>query len=265
MSVKIDKTAIVHPKAQLGEGVIIGAYAYVAEDVVIGDHTIIDPYAVVYDGARIGKNCHIFPNAVISTIPQDLKFNGEYTTVEIGNNVTIREFVTVNRGTTYNDKTEVHDNALIMAYVHIAHDCIIKQGVIISNAVNMAGHVVIDEYAVIGGMTAIHQFTRIGKHVMVSGASKVNRDLPPYVLIGRDPIKYIGVNVVGLRRRGFTQEQINEIQDIYRTLYYNGKNVSEALNEMEKKFSNSFFKEEITRFIRQSERGIVRAQKEENQ
>ncbi len=263
MSVKIHKTAIVHPKAQLGEGVIVGAYAYIAEDVVIGDHTIIDPYAVIYDGARIGKNCHIFPNAVISTIPQDLKFNGEYTTVEIGNNVIIREFVTVNRGTVYNNKTEVHDNVLIMAYAHVAHDCIIKQGVIISNAVNMAGHVVIDEYAVIGGMTAIHQFTRIGKHVMISGASKVNRDLPPYVLIGRDPIKYIGVNVVGLRRRGFTQEQINEIQDIYRTLYYNGKNVGDALEEIRKKFSDSVFKDEIVSFIEASDRGIVRAQSEE--
>lgn len=259
MSVKIDKTAIVHPRAKLGKGVIVGPYVNIAEDVIIGDNTIIEPHALIYDGARIGKNCHIFPGAIISTIPQDLKFNGEYTTVEIGNNVTIREYATINRGTTYHNKTEIHDNTLIMAYAHIAHDCIIRENVVIANAVNMAGHVEIGEYAVIGGMTAIHQFCRIGKHAMLSGASKVGQDVPPYALVGRDPLKYLSVNVVGLRRRGFTTEQINEIKEIYKILYYNGKNRGVAIREIQKKFPDSVFKDEIIDFISKSKRGIVRA------
>ncbi len=258
MSVKIDKTAIVHPKAKLGNGVIVGPFAYIAEDVIIGDNTIIEPHALIYDGARIGKNSHIFPGAIISTIPQDLKFNGEYTTVEIGNNVTIREYATINRGTTYHNKTEIHDNTLIMAYAHIAHDCIIKENVVIANAVNMAGHVEIDEYAVIGGMTAIHQFCRIGKHTMIAGASKVGQDVPPYALVGRDPLKYLNVNAVGLRRRGFSSEQINEIKEIYKILYYNGHNRGNAIEIIEKKFPDSVFKDEIIEFIKKSKRGIVR-------
>ena len=264
MSIKIDPLAKVHPNAQLGERVSIGPFTYIAEDVTIGDDTYIAPNVTILDGARIGKNCRIFPGAVISAIPQDLKFNGEYTTVEIGDNVTIRECVTINRATVYNYRTQIGNNVLLMAYVHVAHDCIIHDNVVLANAVNMAGHVEIHEFAVIGGMVAIHQFSKIGKHAMVAGASKVRKDVPPYVLAGRDPLCYKGINVIGLRRRGFSQEQINEIQELYKMLYFEKLNISDALKNIAKKKPTSIFFQEIETFIQQSGRGIIPAYQRNN-
>jgi len=249
--------AYIHPNAKLGAGVRVEAFAFIAEDVEIGEGTYIGPHAVIYDGARIGKHCKIFPGAVISAIPQDLKFNGEYTLTVIGDYTTIREYATVNRGTIYNGETRIGNHVLLMAYVHVAHDCIIEDHVILANAVNLAGHIRVEEFAIIGGMSAVHQFCRIGKHAMVAGVSKVRKDVPPYVLAGHDPLSYAGVNVVGLRRRGFSQEAIEEIHQLYDILYFSQLPRQKAIEKMQEAFPNSTYKDEILRFIQQSERGII--------
>ena len=189
--------ASIHPNAQIGKDVVIGPFVTIEEDVVIGDGTRIDANACILKGSRIGKNCHICSGAVIAGEPQDLKFRGEYSTAEIGDNTTIREFVTVNRGTASRGKTVVGNNCLIMAYSHIAHDCILKNNIIVANASQIAGEVEIDDFATIGGGTLMHQFSKIGPHVMIQGGSHINKDVPPYVLCGRDPLSYAGVNVVG--------------------------------------------------------------------
>lgn len=256
--------AYVHPNAKLGEGVRVEAFAYIAEDVEIGDGTYIGPHAIIYDGARIGKHCRIFPGAVISSIPQDLKFNGEYTLTIIGDNTMIREYATVNRGTVYNGETRIGNNVLLMAYVHVAHDCILHDNVILANAVNLAGHIVVEEFAIIGGMSAVHQFCRIGKHAMIAGVSKVRKDVPPYILAGYDPLSYAGINVVGLRRRGFSQEDIEEIHQLYRLLYYSGLPRKEAIKKMNEEFPNSTFRKEIIRFLEASERGIINRRKQKD-
>lgn len=196
--------AVVHPEAQIGKNVTVEPFAFIEKDVVIGDNCRIYPHAVVLEGSRIGKGCHIFPGAVISGIPQDLKFAGEKTTAEIGDHTTVRECVTVNRGTASRGKTIVGNNCLLMAYSHIAHDCILKNNIIIGNASQIAGEVEIDDFAILSGSVLVHQFTRISQHVMIQGGSRVGKDIPPYTLIGRDPIAYCGINIVGFRRRGFT-------------------------------------------------------------
>ena len=190
--------AVVHPEAQIGKNVIVEPFAFIEKDVVIGDNCRIYPHAVVLEGSRIGKGCHIFPGAVISGIPQDLKFAGEKTTAEIGDHTTVRECVTVNRGTASRGKTIVGNNCLLMAYSHIAHDCILKNNIIIGNASQIAGEVEIDDFAILSGSVLVHQFTRISQHVMIQGGSRVGKDIPPYTLIGRDPIAYCGINIVGL-------------------------------------------------------------------
>jgi UDP-N-acetylglucosamine acyltransferase len=210
------------------------------------------------DGARIGKNCRIFPGAVIAAIPQDLKFDGEKTTVEIGDNVTIRECVTINRGTHDRMTTRVGEHTLIMAYVHLAHDCLVGSHCIIANAVNMAGHVVVGDHAVIGGMSAVHQFVHIGAHVMISGGSLVRKDVPPYVKAGREPLSYAGINSIGLRRRGYSNEAITAIQDIYRILYVSGLNTTEALARIEAEMPATSERDEIILFIQNAKRGIMR-------
>ena len=210
------------------------------------------------EGARIGRNCTIFPGAVIGAVPQDLKFKGEKTLAIIGDNTTIRECVTVNRGTAAKDKTVVGSNTLIMAYCHVAHDCVVGDNVIMSNATQLAGEVVVDNFAVIGGGTLVHQFCHIGPHVMVQGGALINKDIPPYVKAARDPISYVGVNSIGLRRRNFTNEQINEIQDIYRYLYLSGLNVSDAVERIEAELPATKERDEIILFIRNSKRGILR-------
>ncbi len=250
--------AVVHPEAKIGENVIIDPFAVIEKDVVIGDNTHVFPHAVILNGARIGKNCKIFPGAVVAGIPQDLKFKGEITTAEVGDNTTLRECVTINRGTASKGKTIVGNNCLIMAYSHVAHDCVLKDNIIIGNASQIAGEVEIDDFAIVSGGSLVHQFTKISKHVMIQGGSRIGKDIPPYTLIGREPIAYCGINIVGLRRRGFTDRQVFLIQDIYRTLYTRGLNNSDALKAIEQDYESCEERDLILNFIKSSKRGIVK-------
>jgi UDP-N-acetylglucosamine acyltransferase len=248
----------IHPDAVIGENVTIGPFVTIDKNVVIGDNTYIYSNAVILEGARIGKNCRIFPGAVISGIPQDLKFQGEKTTCEIGDNTTIRECVTINRGTAAKGKTVVGSGCLLMAYSHTAHDCVIKDHVIIGNATQLAGEVEVDDYAILSGGTLVHQFSRIGKHAMIQGGSRLGKDIPPYIIAGREPISYSGVNIVGLRRRGFSNDQIGAIQEIYRVLYQSGLNNSTAVKHIESVLPDSEEKQEVLSFVMSSQRGIIR-------
>ncbi len=250
--------AYVHPAAKIHPSVVIDPFVTIEQDVEIGEGTRIGPNVTIMEGARIGKNCTIYPGAVISGPPQDLKFRGEYSLAIIGDNTTIRECVTVHRGTASKGKTVVGSNCLIMAYCHVAHDCEIGNNVIMSNAVQCAGEVVIDDYAVIGGGALIHQFCHIGPHVMLQGGALVNKDIPPYVKAGRDPIAYVGVNSIGLRRRGFTNETIRDIQETYRYLYLSGLNNSDAVERIEAELPATKERDEIILFVRNSKRGIIR-------
>lgn len=250
--------AVIHPDAQIGENVIIDPFVVIEKDVIIGDNCHLHPHTTVLDGARIGHNCAIHSGAVISGIPQDLKFAGEKTTAEIGDNTSVRECATINRGTSAKGKTVVGSNCLIMAYSHVAHDCIIKDHVIIGNASQLAGEVEIDDYAIVSGGSLVHQFTRISQHVMIQGGSRLGKDIPPYILVGREPIVYCGINIVGLRRRGFTNDQVFLIQDIYRTLYTRGLNITDAIQCIETEYGPSEEKSLILNFIKSSKRGIVR-------
>jgi UDP-N-acetylglucosamine acyltransferase len=255
----ISNLAFVHPDAKLGNDVTVEPFAYIADNVVIGDGTWIGPNATVMYGARIGKNCKVFPSAVVSGIPQDLKFKGEETTAEIGDNTTIREGVTVNRGTAAAGKTVVGTNCLLMAYSHIGHDCFIGNNCIIGNATGLAGEVKVDDWAILSGGTLVHQFARIGAHVMIGGGSKIRIDVPPFIKADREPLSYMGLNSVGLTRRGFEKERIDEIHNIYRAFYQNGMNISKALDYVEKEFRQSPDRDYIINFIRNSERGVIRA------
>lgn len=254
----ISPLANVSPKAQLGKNVVVSPFATIEDKVIIGDNTWIGPNAVIMNYTRIGNNCRIFPGAVIGAEPQDLKFKGEESTVEIGNNTTIREFVTIHRGTLDKMTTKVGDNCLIMAYVHIAHDCIVGNNVIIANSVGLSGHINIEDYAVIEGMSAAQQFITIGKHSFIAGASLIRKSVPPYVRCAREPLQYIGVNTVGLTRRGFTPEQIKQIEDIYRIIYVRGYNLQTALEIVEKEIPDSIFKTEILEFIRNQKDGVIK-------
>ncbi len=250
--------AYIHPAAKIDPSVVIDPFVTIDQNVEIGEGTRIGSNVTILEGARIGKNCNIFPGAVIGAIPQDLKFRGEETTAIIGDNTTIRECVTVNRGTAAKGKTIVGSNCLIMAYSHVAHDCIVGDNVIISNASQLAGEVVVDNFAVIGGGSLIHQFCHIGPHVMLQGGALVNKDIPPYVKAAREPIAYAGVNSIGLRRRNFTNDTIREIQDIYRYLYLSNMNVSDAIERIEAELPATKERDEIILFIRNSKRGIIR-------
>ncbi len=254
----IQPLAYIHPNAKIARGVTVDPFAVIHGDVEIGEGTWIGSNVTIMDGARIGKNCRIFPGAVIAAIPQDLKFNGEKTSVEIGDHVTIRECVTINRGTNDRMTTRVGEHTLIMAYVHLAHDCLVGSHCIIANAVNMAGHVVVGDHAVIGGMSAVHQFVHIGAHVMISGGSLVRKDVPPYVKAGREPLSYAGINSIGLRRRGYSNEAITAIQDIYRILYVSGLNTTDALARIEAEMPATSERDEIILFIQNAKRGIMR-------
>jgi UDP-N-acetylglucosamine acyltransferase len=254
----IQPLAYIHPNAKIARGVTVDPFAVIHGDVEIGEGTWIGSNVTIMDGARIGKNCRIFPGAVIAAIPQDLKFDGEKTTVEIGDYVTIRECVTINRGTNDRMTTRVGEYTLIMAYVHLAHDCLVGSHCIIANAVNMAGHVVVGDHAVIGGMSAVHQFVHIGAHVMISGGSLVRKDVPPYVKAGREPLSYAGINSIGLRRRGYSNEAITAIQDIYRILYVSGLNTTDALARIEAEMPATSERDEIILFIQNAKRGIMR-------
>lgn len=250
--------AYIHPEAKIGKDVVIDPFVTIDANVEIGDGTRIYSGATILEGARIGRNCTIFPNAVISAIPQDLKFQGEETLAIVGDNTTLRECVTVNRGTAAKGKTVIGNGCLIMAYSHVAHDCIVGNNVIISNATQLAGEVVVDDFAVIGGGTLVHQFCHLGSHVMIQGGALINKDIPPYVKAARDPIAYTGINIVGLRRRGFSNEAIRDIQEIYRYIYMNNLNVSDAVERIEAELPATSERDEILQFIRNSQRGIIR-------
>ncbi len=254
----IHQLACVHPNAKIGNNVTIDPFVTVEEDVVIGDGTHVYSNVTIMNGARIGKNCLIFPGAVISAIPQDLKFNGEITTAEIGDNTMIRECVTVNRGTASRGKTVVGNNCLFMAYSHVAHDCVLGNNVILGNATQLAGEVEIDDWAIVSGGSLVHQFTRIGSHVMIQGGSRVTKDIPPFVTAGREPVAYCGINSIGLRRRGYTNEEIREIQDIFRYLYLSGLNTTNAVERIEEELPATKYRDQIVGFVKQSERGILR-------
>lgn len=250
--------AYIHPEAKIAPGVVIDPFVTIHGNVEIGEGTRIGSNVTIMDGARIGKNCTIFPGAVISAIPQDLKFRGENTTAIIGDNTVLRECVTVNRGTAAKGRTVVGSNCLIMAYCHVAHDCVVGDNVIMSNATQLAGEVVVDNFAIIGGGTLVHQFCHIGPHVMIQGGALINKDIPPYVKAARDPIAYAGINSIGLRRRNFSSEVIREIQEIYRYLYLSGLNNSDAVERIEAELPATPERDEIILFVRNSKRGIIR-------
>ena len=248
----------IDPQAKIAKNVVVEPFVTIERNVEIGSGTWIGSNVTIMEGARIGENCEIFPGAVISAIPQDLKFDGEDTIAIIGDNTIIRECATINRATKATGKTIVGNNCLIMAYAHIAHDCVIGNNAIIVNNVALGGHVEIGEHAIIGGITAVHQFIKIGKHCMVSGGSLVRKDIPPYVKAGREPLSFIGINSIGLRRKNFSEEEITEIQDIYRILYQKGNNNTQAINKIEIDFKISKIRDEIISFVRKSGRGIMR-------
>ncbi len=250
--------AFIHPDAKIHPSVVIEPFVTIAGNVEIGEGTHICSNVTIMDGARIGKNCKIFPGAVISGQPQDLKFKGEETVAIIGDNTNIRECVTIHRGTASKGKTVVGSNCLIMAYCHVAHDCVVGNNVIMSNAVQLAGEVVVDDFAVVGGGALVHQFCHIGSHVMLQGGALVNKDIPPFVKAGREPIAYAGVNSIGLRRRGYSNETIRDIQEIYRYLYLSGLNNSDAIELIEAELPASKERDEIILFVRNSNRGIIR-------
>jgi UDP-N-acetylglucosamine acyltransferase len=254
----ISALAYIHPDARIGENVIVDPFAYIAGNVEIGDGTWVGPNATIMEGARIGKNCKIFPTAVVSGIPQDMKFRGEESTAEIGDATTVREGATVNRGTAAVGKTIIGSSCLLMAYAHIGHDCSIGDHCIIGNNTGLAGEVKVDDWAILSGGTLVHQFTHIGGHVIVGGGSKIRIDVPPFIKADREPLTYMGINTVGLTRRGFEKERIEEIHNIYRIIYQNGMNFTQALECIEKKFKPSEDRDYIISFIRNSERGVIR-------
>jgi UDP-N-acetylglucosamine acyltransferase len=248
----------IHPDAKIGPNVKIDPFTTIHRNVEIGEGTWIASNVTIMEGARIGKNCRVFPSSVISAIPQDLKFKGEETLTVIGDNTTIRECVTINRGTADRHKTQIGNNCLIMAYSHIAHDCIIGNNCIFSNNTTLAGHITVGDNVVLAGLTAVQQFVRIGSHAFVTGGSLVRKDVPPYVKAAREPLSYVGVNSVGLKRRGFSLDKINHILDIYRILFVRGYNVSKALSIIETEIPVSDERDEIITFIRETGRGIMK-------
>lgn len=257
----ISNLAYVHPEARLAENVTVEPFAYIGENVVVGEGTWVGPNSTILSGARIGKSCKIFPSAVVSAIPQDLKFRGEETTAEIGDNTTVREGATVNRGTAAAGKTVVGNNCLIMAYAHVGHDCAVGNNCILGNGIGMAGEVKVDDWTIISGGSLVHQFVHIGGHVIIGGGSRVRMDVPPFIKADRDPLAYMGINSIGLTRRNFTKERIDNIHNIYRIIYQNGMNTSVALDHLEKEFPQSDDLVYIVNFIRNAQRGIIRGPK----
>lgn len=250
--------AYIHPEAKIASNVVVEPFTTISKDVEIGEGTWIGPNVTIMEGARIGKNCRIFPGAVISAVPQDLKFGGENSLAIIGDNTTIRECVTINRGTVASGKTVIGNNCLLMAYAHVAHDCLIGNNCILVNSVALGGHVEIGDFAIIGGLSAVHQFVSIGSHAMISGGSLVRKDIPPFVKAAKEPISFVGINSIGLRRRGFDSEKINEIQQIYRTLFQQNNNTHQALDIIEAEMNATPERDEIISFIRNSQRGIMK-------
>jgi UDP-N-acetylglucosamine acyltransferase len=258
----ISNLSFVHPTAKLGKDVIVEPFAYIGQHVEIEEGTWIGPHATILEGAYIGKNCKIFPGAVIGAVPQDLKFRGENSTLVIEDNVIVRECCTLNRGTEASMTTRIGSGSLLMAYVHVAHDCFIGSNCILANNVNLAGHIEIGNYVIIGGVSAVHQFVKIGDHSMIGGGSLVRKDVPPFIKAAREPLSYAGVNSIGLRRRGFTSDQINRIQDIYRILFVKNNNVKKAIDLIEATIHESAEKEQILQFLVQADRGLMKGFKQ---
>jgi UDP-N-acetylglucosamine acyltransferase len=254
----ISPLAYIHPNAKIGNNVTIDPFAVIHDRVVIGDGSHIMSNAVIYEGTIIGQNCQVFPGAVIGAVPQDLKFVGEETTTEIGDNTTIRECVTIHRGTKDKWKTVVGSNCLLMAYAHVAHDCIVGNHVILANAVQLAGHVTVDDYAILGGLAGAHQFTHIGAHTYIAGHTVIRKDVPPFVKAAREPLSYMGINLVGLQRKGFSKEEISQISDIYHILFVEKNTTSSAIAKIESSFDNSPLKELILNFVSSSKIGIIK-------
>jgi UDP-N-acetylglucosamine acyltransferase len=257
MGLQIDSRAVVSPQAQLGDGVVVGPFAVIEDDVVIGDRTWIAPHAVIFNGSRIGQECKIYPGASIGAPPQDLKYKGEPTLLVVGDRTVVREYVTLNRGTTASGKTVVGSDCLFMAYTHVAHDCVVGNHVILANCVALAGHVTLQDYVIIGGLTPIHQFVTVGEHAMVGGGLRVSKDVPPYVLAGQDPLCYEKLNLVGLQRRGFTAESIRLLDETYRILYRSGLNVSQAVERIKQEVELAPEVQKVIEFIEKSKRGII--------
>jgi len=255
--IDINKTAIVDPKAKLGKKVVISPFSIIEEDVVIGDDSWIGPNVFIANGTRIGKNCKVFQGAVLGTAPQDLKFGGEKTTLEIGDKTVIREYCTLNRGTKDRLRTEVGENCLLMSYVHVAHDCHLGNNVILANAINMAGHVTIEDFVGIGGMSPIHQFVRIGQHAYIGGGYRIVKDVPPYILAAREPLQFAGINGIGLKRRGFSSEQIQKIQRVYKIVYRNKLNITQAMTRIKEEYKLEGEVKQIVDFYESSERGVL--------
>lgn len=253
-----NKWSYIHPEARIHSSVRIEPFTTIYADVEIGEGSIIGPNVTIYDGARIGKHVQIFPGAVISAVPQDLKYKGEPTLAIIGDHTMIRECVTINKGTTYANKTEIGSHCLLMAYTHVAHDCIIGNHCILANNVNLAGHIIIEDYVNIGGVSAVQQFLRIGRYAFVTGGSLVRKDVPPYVKAAREPLSYAGINAVGLSRRGFDKDQIKRIEDIYRIVFVHHSNLSKAIAAMETELPDSDEKSTVLQFIRSSKDGIIK-------
>ncbi len=251
-------TANIHPDARIGKNVVIEPFATIYEDVEIGDNSWIFPNAILMPGTRLGENVKVYPGAVISANPQDMKYDGEYTTTVVGDNTTIREFVTINKGTKAKGQTVVGNNCLLMSYVHVAHDCIVNDHVIIGSYAGLAGEVEVDNWAIVSPGSLVHQFVRVGAHVMIQGGSKVSKDVPPFVLAGREPLAFTGINSIGLRRRQFTNETIYAIQDVYRIIYQRGLNISDALDFVDVNLPASNERDEIVLFVRNSKRGIIK-------
>lgn len=248
----------IHPDARIGANVSIDPFTHIQGDVEIGEGTWIGSNVTIMEGTRIGRNCRIFPGAVVGAIPQDLKFEGEKSLAIVGDNTTVREFVTINRGTKASGQTRVGSNCLLMAYVHVAHDCVVGDHVILANAVTLAGHVEVGDHAVLGGTSAVHQFTKIGRHVMVRGGSLVGKDIPPFVTAAHEPVAYAGINSTGLSRRGYSEEDIRAIQDMYRTLFQSGLNISQAVAKIREQMPDSAHKQELLDFVANSNRGMIK-------
>lgn len=254
----ISELANIHPDSKIGTNVTISAFTTIFEDVEIGNGTVIGPNVTIYQGARIGENCHIFPGAVISAVPQDLKFKGEYSTTEIGDGTVIREGVTIHRGTVDRNKTVIGKNCLLMCYVHIGHDCLIGNNVVIANTSNIAGHCTIDDWVIIEGMVGVQQFVNIGEHSFVAGMSRVRKDVPPFIRVAREPLSYAGVNSIGLRRRGLEDEDIKDIETIYRILFVMNNSITKGLEQLASENISSRYKQQVIDFIKKSDKGIIK-------
>ena len=257
MPVQIYHRAVVSPKAELADGVRVEPFAVIEDEVVIGENTVVGPHVCIYDGARIGKECKFFPGASISAPPQDLKYKGEATLLEVGDKTVVREYVTLNKGTAESGKTAIGSNVFIMAYAHIGHDCRVGNNIILANCVALGGFVEIEDWVIIGGLSPVHQFTRIGAHAMIGGHFRVTKDVPPYILAGHQPLIFEGLNRVGLKRRGFSQDTIDLLDKAYYILYRSNLNVSQAVARIKEEMELTPEIQSVLSFIEKSKRGII--------